>query len=176
MKHNSEITEKIKTAFERDGHAIELRPSVGKKTAVTKVRVLEGLHSQAEEGRWTVAADGSEKSGGTALAPDPSLIARSALGLCFAMGYVTWAAHLGVPVSGVEVEIQGDFDVRGQHGTPGVPPGYSEIRYLVSIESTAPEADIQRVVDEADRSSMVGDVFRRAQTLVRTIAVSRPGA
>lgn len=176
MKPNRELTESIRTAFERNGRAIELRPGLGQKTAVTKVRIIEGVHCEAEEGRWKIVADASEKSGGTAKGPDPGLIVRSALGTCLAMGYVTWAAHLGVPVSNVEVEIHADFDARGQHDTPGIPPGYTEIRYLVHIESTAPETDIERVVETADRASMVGDVFRRAHTLVRRLSITRPEA
>jgi uncharacterized OsmC-like protein len=174
MISNPERIESIRIAFERNGRAIELRPAVGQKTAVTRVRVIEGVHCEAEEGRWRMAADASEKSGGTAQGPDPGFIVRSALGTCLAMGYVIWAAHLDVPVSRVEVEIQADFDARGQHDVPGIPPGYSEIRYLVHIESTAPEADVQRVVETADRASMVGDVFRRAHTLVRHLTVTRP--
>jgi uncharacterized OsmC-like protein len=175
MKSNPELTESIKTAFERGGRALELRPAVGQKTAITKVRVIEGVHCVAEEGRWTVEADMSEKSGGTGKAHDPSLIVRSALGLCFAMGYVIWAANLGVPISDVEVEIEADFDVRGQHNVPGVVPGFSEIRYHVRIESTASEADLQRVIEQADQGSVVGDVFRREHKLVRSVSVTRPG-
>jgi len=176
MKHNPERIEAIKTAWERNGRALELRPAVGQKTAVTKVRIIEGVHCEAEEGRWKLAADASEKSGGTAAGPDPGFIVRSALGTCLAMGYVTWAAHLGVPVSNVEVEIHADFDARGQHGVEGIPPGYSEIRYQVRIESAAPETDVARVVEAADRASMVGDVFARAHRLVRQLTVTRPGA
>jgi hypothetical protein len=32
------------------------------------------------------------------------------------------------------------------------------------------------VVETADRASMVGDVFRRAHTLKRTLSIARPGA
>ena len=92
------------------------------------------------------------------------------------MGYVTWAAHLGVPVSDVEVDVHADFDARGQHGVDGIPAGYSEVRYEVRITSSAPEADIQRVADAADRASMVGDVFARAHKLVRHLTVTRPAA
>ena len=176
MKPNPGLIDSIKTAFERNGRAIDLRPGLGQKTAITRVRILEGVHCEAEEGRWKLESDASEKSGGTGRAPDPGFVVRAALGNCFAMGYVTWAAHLGVPVSNVEVEIHADFDVRGQHDVPGIPPGYSEIRYVVRIESSAPEADVKRVVETADRASMVGDVFRRAHTLVRQLTVTRPGA
>ena len=176
MKSNPGLIANIKTAFERNGRAIELRPAVGRKTAITKVRVIQGVHCEAEEGRWKVIADASEKSGGTALGPDPGLLVRSALGTCLAMGYVIWAAHLDVPFNNVEVEIEADFDARGQHDMEGIAPGYSEIRYLVRIESDAPESDIQRVVETADRASMVGDVFRRAHKLVAKLTVVKPGA
>ena len=54
-----------------------------------------------------------------------------ALGACLAMGYVTWAAHLDVPLAHVEVELQADFDVRGQYGQDEIRPGYTQIRCLV---------------------------------------------
>ena len=173
---NQEITERIKSAFERNGRAIELRPAMGQKTAVTRARIVEGVRCEVSEGRWNLVIDASEKSGGTGAGPDPGFVVRSALAACFAMGYATWAAHLGVPLSNVEVEIHADFDARGQHGVEGIPAGYSEVRYQVRIESNAPESDIQRVVDAADRASMVGDVFARAHKLVRTLTVARPGA
>jgi uncharacterized OsmC-like protein len=168
---NSETVERIKTAFERNGRAIELRPAVGQKTAVMKTRVVAGLHVETEEGRWKLACDASEKSGGTGAAPDPGFVVRAALGNCFAMGYVTWAAHLGVPIESVEVDIEADFDARGQHAVEGIPAGYSEIRYHVHIVSSAPEKDVARVVEMADQASMVADVFRRAHTLVRRLTV-----
>ena len=173
---NPETTERIKTAWERNGRAIELRPAVGQKTAVTKTRLIDGLHVETEEGRWKLVSDGSEKSGGTAAGPDPGFVVRAALGNCFAMGYVTWAAYLGVPIEAIEIEMHADFDVRGQHAAEGIPPGFSEIRYHVRIQSSAPEADVRRVIDTADQASMVGDVFRRAHTLVRHLTVTKPGA
>lgn len=171
-----ETTERIKSAFERNGRAIELRPAMGQKTAVTKARIVEGLRCEINEGRWTTTIDASEKSGGTGAGPDPGFVVRSALAACFAMGYATWAAHMGVSVSSIDVELQADFDARGQHGVDGIPAGYSEVRYLVRIESPAPDADVQRVVDAADRASMVGDVFARAHRLVRTLTVTPPGS
>ena len=173
---NPEVVERIKTTFERNGRAIELRPAMGQKTAVMKTRLIGGLHVETEEGRWKLACDASDKSGGTGAAPDPGFVVRAALGNCLAMGYVTWAAHLGVPIESVEVEIQADFDARGQHGVDGIPAGFSEIRYHVQIESSASEKDVLRVVDAADRASMVGDVYRRAHTLVRELTVAKPGA
>lgn len=171
-----EVTLRIKSAFERNGRAIELRPALGQKTAITRARIAEGVRCEVSEGRWNLTIDASEKSGGSGAGPDPGFVVRSALAACLAMGYVTWAAHLDVPVSDVEVDVHADFDARGQHGVDGIPAGYSEVRYEVRITSSASEADIQRVADAADRASMVGDVFARAHRLVRHLTVTRPGA
>ena len=171
---NPEVVERIKTAFDRNGRAIELRSGVGQKTAVTQTRVVDGLRVETSEGRWTLVSDASEKSGGGGAAADPGFVVRAALGNCLAMGYVTWAAYLGVPIESVEIEMHADFDVRGQHGADGIPPGFSEIRCHVRIESSASAADVARVVEQADHSSMVGDVFRRAHTLVRDLKIVKP--
>jgi uncharacterized OsmC-like protein len=168
-----EIILRVKNAFERNGRALELRPSVGQITATTKARIVEGVHCEVSEGRWTTTIDASEKSGGSGAGPDPGFVVRSALAACLAMGYVMWAAHLDVPIWNVEVDVHADFDVRGQHGVEGIPAGYTEIRYEVRLSSSAPEADVQRVADAADRASMVGDVFARPHRLVRTLTVTR---
>ncbi len=168
---NRDAVERIKTAFDRNGRAVELRPGVGQKTAVTKTHVADGLRVETSEGRWTLVSDASEKSGGGGAAADPGFVVRAALGNCLAMGYVTWAAYLGVPIESVDIEIHADFDVRGQHGAEGIPPGFSEIRYHVRIASSASEDDVRRVIEQADRTSMVGDVFRRAHTLVCELEV-----
>jgi uncharacterized OsmC-like protein len=168
-----EIILRVKNAFERNGRALELRPSVGQITATTKARIVEGVHCEVSEGRWTTTIDASEKSGGSGAGPDPGFVVRSALAACLAMGYVMWAAHLDVPIWNVEVDVHADFDVRGQHGVEGIPAGYTEIRYEVRLSSNAPEADLHRVADAADRASMVGDVFARAHRLVRTLNVTR---
>lgn len=168
-------TETIRTAFERNSKAVSLRPALGQKTAVTKARIAAGLRCEIEEGRWKLVADASEKSGGTATGPDPGFIGRAALGACLAIGYATWAAHLSVPIASLEVEIQADFDARGQYGLEGVRPGYSEIRCLVRVESTAPETDVRRAIESADAASMYWDVFANPTKLVREVTVSRPG-
>ena len=45
------------------------------------------------------------------------------------------------------------------------PPGFTEIRYHVEIESPARPSDVERIVDHADRLSPVLDVLTRANTV-----------
>jgi uncharacterized OsmC-like protein len=166
--------ERIRTFMTRSIKAISLRPAIGQHTAVSKVRVVDGLTCEIEEGRWTLTSDLSERSAGNGKGPDPGVLARAALGSCLAMGYVMWGAYRGVPLASVEVEVQADFDAGAQYGLGDAPPGYTEVRYNVSIESTAPDGDVMRIVDEAESNSPYFDVFTREQRLVRTVHISSP--
>lgn len=163
--------DKIKTAFERNAKALTLRPAIGQGTAVTKVRVREGLTCEIEEGPWTLVADMGEKHGGNNAGPNPGVFGRAAFGSCLVMGYVRWAAKLGVPLSNIEVEVETDYDARGEFGIADVPADYTEIRYTVSIESPAPKEHILRVLDTADAHSSYYDVFRRPQKLRREVKI-----
>jgi uncharacterized OsmC-like protein len=164
--------DRIGTAFERNRKALGIRPTIGQKTAITRARVVDGLRCEIEDGRWTLVADASDKSGGTGTGPDPGMIGRAALASCLAMGYVMWASHLNVPLERIEVEVQADFDVRGQYGHDGVRPGYNEIRCIVHIDSPAPEVDVHKVVDAADGASMYWDAFANPTKLVRQLQLN----
>jgi uncharacterized OsmC-like protein len=165
---------RIKEAFERSARAMMLRPALGQVTAVTRVRVREGLICDVEEGSWKLTADLSEKHGGADAGPNPGTLGRAALGCCLAMGYVRWAAKLGIPLSNVEIEVQADFDARGEYGVADLPPGYEEVRYVVTIESDAPEADVRHLLDIADAHASYLDVFSRAQDVRRVVRIVTP--
>jgi len=168
--------EKIRRAFERNARAMELRASVGQGTAITRVRVGNGLTCEIEEGAWKLTADMGEKSGGNDAGPNPGVLGRAALGSCLAIGYVMWAARRGVQLDELEVEIQADYDSRGYHGVAGIEPGYTEIRYLVRVNSPAPDDQILRLLDEADAHSDYLAVFARPQKMIRQVDIRRSGS
>jgi uncharacterized OsmC-like protein len=165
--------DRIREALERNAKAVSLRPAVGQGTAVTKVRLQPGLTCSVEDGAWKVTVGMSEKSGGANAGPNPGVYGRTALGSCIAISYGMWAARLGVPFHAVEVEIQADYDVRGELGVSAdVRPGYLEMRYRVAIQSNAPEADVLRVLDTADRCGSYVDIFAHGVPLRREVRVS----
>jgi uncharacterized OsmC-like protein len=147
-------SDKIATALARNKKAVSLRPAMGRGTAVTRVRAGGDLTCQVEDGRWQLTVGMSEKSGGTGAGPDPGVHGRAAIGTCVALGYVMWGSEAGVPLERVEVEVRADYDVRGEYGLdPGIPALYRELTYTVTVSSPAPEADVLRVLDEADAHS-----------------------
>ena len=167
--------ERIKTAYERNRKAISLRPSIGQGTAVTKVRLRDGMACDIEDGPWKLVADEDKGSGGNGEGPDPGVYGRAALGSCLAIGYAMSAAVLGVPFSSIEVDVEADYDARGMFDLDAsVPPGWLSMRYTVRIESAASEADVLRVLDHADAHSSLLDGFSRALPIDRAVQISAP--
>ena len=153
----------IKNAFERAARALQLRPSLGRDTGITRARIREGLVCDIEAGPWRFVADMPKAAGGAETGPTPGVYGRAALGSCLAIGYMMYAAKLGVPITSLEVEVQADYDDGALYGVSDSPPGYLEVRIIVTVESTAPEAEVMRVLDEGDAHSPYLDVFSRAQ-------------
>jgi len=170
-----ELVERLRTAVDRNIKAIGLRPSIGQGTAVTKVRIRDACTAEIEDGGWKLISDESEKEGGNGAGPDAGVYGRAALGACLSIGYAMWGAKLGVPLDGIEVEVHADYDARGMFGVDdNVPPGWGAVRYVVRIESSAPQADVQRVIDYADKHSPLLDDFSRPLSITRELHISAP--
>jgi uncharacterized OsmC-like protein len=167
--------EAIRDALERNVRAVSLRPSVGQGTARTTARLRSGLECEVTEGRHTLTVAMTSKYGGTDAGPNPGVLGRGALASCLAVGYGMWAARMGVPLTSLEVEVEADYDVRGELGVdPEVRPGYLEMRYTVRVESPAPEGEVLRMLDQADRASSYVDIFSRGVPVRRTVEIQAP--
>jgi uncharacterized OsmC-like protein len=163
----------IRAIVERNIEQLALKPSRGHLTRTTKARLQRGVRCEIEEGSWKFAADLPAKAGGDDSAPTPGALGRGALASCLAIGIAVWAARLEVPIEALEVEVQTDFDARGELGMGvGVDPGYAQVRYQVSIESRARKEDVDAVVGLAERHSPYLDVFGRAMDLHRALRLN----
>ena len=164
------MSDEIKTAFERQSEALRLRPGFGTGTAATTARITQGMTCEIEDGEWTLVADMPEKHGGANAGPNPGVLGRAALASCAAIGYVRWAAVLDVPIESLEVDVEADYDVRGEMAVDDdVPPGYLEMRIRVRVASPAPQEDVLRVLDTADAHSSYVDNYARAVAVRREV-------
>src|SRR5579872_7317178 len=132
---------KLKSAFTRVSEVLTQRPAFGQSTGISATTVKDGLTCEIREGAYTLIADMPEQVGGNAAGPTPGVYGRAALGSCLAIGIMMRAAAMDIPIAGLEVEVQADFDDGALFGTapPHVPPGYLEVRYTITIDSDAPE-------------------------------------
>ena len=168
-------SERIKTAIERNKKALELRPAIGCGTAVTKVRVRDGLTCDVEDGGWKLIADEGKSDGGNGEGPDPGVFGRAALGTCLAIGYMMWAAVRGVAITSLDVEVEADYDATGMYGIDdSKPAGWSAMRYTVNIESPASESEINELIDYADKHSSLLYAFTQPLPVERTVNITAP--
>jgi len=149
-------------------------PAAGKGTATTLVTWTSGMASRIEDGAWRLVCDEMEGDGGYGLGPDPGILARGSLGACLIAGYVMWSLLEDVPLTGLRVTVEGDYNARAMFGLEAAPPGFAEVRYRVEVESPAPRDNVIAMLDKADRHSSILDVFARAVPLRRDVVISPP--
>jgi uncharacterized OsmC-like protein len=162
----------IKDALERNAKAVSLRHSVGQGTAKTVATLTGGLSCVVTEGAHRIAVDMTEKYGGTNNGPNPGVLGRASLASCLVIGIAMWAARMDVPLEALEVEVQADYDVRGELGVSlDVHPGYLAMRYAIRVRTTAPEARVRTVLDAAIQCSSYIDNFSRSVPLTGDIRI-----
>ena len=162
----------IATAIERLEAAVDRRSDFGVGTSRSVTTSTDGLHCTTHEGSWAITSDLPAALGGTGSAPNPSVMLRAALGSCMAMSYRLRAAKHGVELISIRVTVEADSEIAGMLSCDApAPPGFTEIRYHVEIESPATPDEVNRVIDEGDRLSPLLDVFTRANTMRRTTSI-----
>ena len=165
--------EQVREALERNAKAVSARSGVGRGVAATKAVLRPGLECTVTEGPHSLTVAMTRKYGGTESGPNPGVLGRAALASCLAITYGMWAARLGVAFDSLEVEVQADYDVRGELGVDdAVRPGYGAVRYVVTVTSASSEDDVLRVLDAADRHSSYLDIFARGVPLAREVRIS----
>src|SRR5262245_44500363 len=96
-----------------------------------KSYVMNGVEIPRE---FTIAADEPPELLGQNSAPNPQELLMAAFNACIMVGYVATAAVMGVTVENVEIETEGELNLRGFLGIDAkVKPGYDSIRYKVRL-------------------------------------------
>ncbi|MCV2396283.1 OsmC family protein [Actinotalea sp. M2MS4P-6] len=139
------IVEATRSAVETTpGAASVTFSTTGHATGAVATALLSRGHA------WLVDEPGS--LGGDDEALNPVEAALGAFLACQTVTYRFWAARLGIRLDDLQLDAEGDLDVRGFFGLePGVRPGFSRVR--VRVRPSGPEtaeryAELARVVDE----------------------------
>lgn len=165
--------DQIKTAMDYSIKAVTERPSVGQKTDVMHIDLGPNGCCSIRDGDATMTLDLPKAYGGDGTTNSAGFHVRAALGACLAQGYHVWAAVLGIPIDHLSIELQADFDMRGNLGIDkDIPRSYTAIRYVVNIDSPAPRAKVEELIDKGDDIDWVRDVFARAIPLQRELHIT----
>ncbi|MEX2183302.1 MAG: OsmC family protein [Chloroflexota bacterium] len=136
-----------------------------------------GLRSVVRIRGFEVAVDEPPSLGGTDTAPNPVELALAALATCQEITYRLHADHLGIPLDGVAVTLEGDLDLRGFFGVDDVVrPGFTAIRGSVRLDSPAPELELERLKAHVDAHCPVLDLLSNPTPLTLELLSSPSSA
>jgi uncharacterized OsmC-like protein len=100
--------------------------------------------------RFAIDIDEPCELGGTNRFANPQEYLLAALNACMIVGYVAQCAVRGITLEKLEIETNGEIDLRGFLGIdPAVPPGYENLSYVVRIKGSGTKeefAEIHRAV------------------------------
>jgi len=97
---------------------------------------IDGVQIGGEqiERQFTLSIDEPNELCGTNQYANPQEYLMSAINACMMVGYSAVAALMGIRLSKLEVELEGDIDLRGFLGVgDGIKPGYEQLRQTVRI-------------------------------------------
>lgn len=98
------------------------------------------------ERKFTIDIDEPVELGGTNKYANPQEYLLAALNACMTVGYVSECAVRGITVESLEIETEGDIDMRGMFQIdPDVPVGYDSLRYTVRIKGNGTEEQFREI-------------------------------
>ena len=107
------------------------------------------------------------------MGPSPVEIILAALGSCQEITYRAYATAMGIELEKVSVELEGDIDFRGFFAVDDtVRPGYDKIRAVVTIESSASAAELEKLREVVNGHCPVLDILQNSVSVSLNLVVN----
>ncbi len=95
---------------------------------------------------FSIIIDEPEELAGANTAPNPQEVLMAAFNACVLNTYVIASAMKGITLESVEMETEGELDLRGFLGIDtSIKPGYDEIHYTVRIKGNGTREQFEEV-------------------------------
>lgn len=121
---------------------------------------------------FEIAADEPTELLGQNSAPNPQELLMAALNACLTVGYVVNAAAMGIKVHSLEIETDGELDLRGFLGLDeNVNPGYDEVSYVVRLATDASRERLEELHAVVTRTSVNRANFSKAIRVVSKLEI-----
>jgi uncharacterized OsmC-like protein len=123
--------------------------------------------------RFSIDIDEPAELGGSNRFANPQEYLIAALNACMTVGYVAQCAIRGITLKSLEIETEGEIDLRGFLGLdPVVAPGYESLRYTVSISGNASKEQFAEIHDAVMATSPNFHNMSRSVKLKPTLVVA----
>ena len=109
---------------------------------------VEGFEIGGEQvpRRFSIDIDEPCELGGSNRFANPQEHLLAALNACMTVGYVAQCAVRGITLESLEIETDGEIDLRGFLGIdPAVPPGYENLSYIVRIKGSGTKEEFAEI-------------------------------
>jgi uncharacterized OsmC-like protein len=147
-------------------------PEEGLATFSARSSQVAGLKSEVALRHFRLVIDEPEALAGTDEGPNPAEIVLAGLAACQEITYRLYADALGIPLTGISVQLDGDIDLRGFFAVePAVRPGFRAIRGTVTLDSPADDSALAELKATVDRYCPILDVLSRPTPV--TLALDR---
>jgi uncharacterized OsmC-like protein len=104
--------------------------------------------------RFSIDIDEPCELGGKNRFANPQEHLLAALNACMTVGYVAQCALRGITLERLEIETDGEIDLRGFFGLdPAVPPGYETLHYVVRIKGNGTPEEFAQIHDAVMKTS-----------------------
>ena len=142
--------------------AFSADPDAAKMRFTSSSAQQDGLRSEAVMRGHRLTVDEPEGLGGRDAGPNPVELVLAALGTCQEITYRAYATALGIPLEHVSVELEGDIDLRGFLAVDeSVRAGYQTIRGTVTLRSSAPAAELEKLRGVVNAHCPVLDIITK---------------
>lgn len=136
-------------------------PTAGRITLHAEGRLGENVSCQVETGRALVEAGLHPATGGTGELACSGDMLLEALAACAGVTLGAVATALGLDVRGGSIRAEGDLDFSGTLGvSKSVPVGFSEIRVLVDLDTSADDEQLDSLLRLTERYCVVYQTLR----------------
>ena len=123
---------------------------------------IGGFKSKVSIRDFDIIIDQPKSFGGSNSGPKPSEIALAALASCQEVTYRLYADALSIPLNGVRIELKGKQDLRGFLGLDSkINSGFQEVKGTVYLDSSADDAELERLRETVELHCPVLDDLRR---------------
>lgn len=122
--------------------------------------------------RFSIDIDEPCELGGTNRFANPQEHLLAALNACMTVGYVAQCAVRGITLESLEIETDGEIDLRGFLGIdPAVPAGYEKLSYVVRIKGNGTKEQFAEIHETVMATSPNFYNVSKAVTLKPTLVV-----
>lgn len=121
----------------------------------------EGVRTDLQLRGHEVVIDEPASLGGADAGATPVEHALASLLSCQVVTYRFWAAKLGIELTDISAELEGDFDARGFFGLEeGVRAGFGEVRVALRLSGPETPERYRELQEAVDNHCPVLDLFR----------------